>query len=73
MPFAPEKIAGWEYSASIFIFFNGVVFMVVAILYMMIYHEAIKNTHHVVIAIFLACLKSRNVLCLRGNFMTMKR
>lgn len=40
MPFAPEKIAGWEYSASIFIFFNGVVFMVVAILYMMIYHEA---------------------------------
>ena len=39
LPFGPKKIAGWEYTAAIFVFYNVIVFMVVSVLYLLIYQE----------------------------------
>jgi hypothetical protein len=40
LPFVTKNISGWEYSMSIFVIYNSVVFIIIAVCQLMIYHTA---------------------------------
>lgn len=40
LPFVTKNISGWEYSMSIFVIYNSVVFIIIAVCQLMIYHKA---------------------------------
>jgi hypothetical protein len=47
LPFAPAQLEGWEFSSAIFVFYNMVIFIVIAVCQCVIYQTA-KSTSRII-------------------------